>query len=432
VDRLIVLLDLVVGLPVLVVHLVAVAITHALRSYSASRLEDLTDRHGRPDRATRVQQIDEQTERATELLAVLTGLFLATFLGAMLGRSAQGHALDYFIAASLAFCTICHVVAGAIGRVHAETLIDSLWPIAEFIRVALSPLTFLTKKLEAILYGHTSNGSSASPRPPSVEVELNPGSRSEPALVDTELPDSTRAMLSSAIELASRDVANVMTPRASMVAMPASITVHDAARTFIETGLSRIPLYGEHRDDIVGILYGKDLLPFLVEAAGASNIPVRKLARPPLFVPETKNATELLDELRHQRVQMAIVLDEYGSVAGLVTLEDLLEHIVGPIDDEHDLQPRRKPIVHLGGPLYEIDGSVALEELNEALGFNLPTDGDFQTIGGLAQGSLGRIPSNGAHFEAGGGQFTVLEMADHSVRRLLVRIASATEPAARH
>lgn len=429
-DGLILVLILVVGLPVLAIHLLAVALTHALRSYSVSRLEALCEQRGRAQHATRIQLMDQPTERATELLAVLTGLFLAAFLGAMFGRSASGHSNDILIAIVLALCTICHLVAGAVGRAHAEALLDALWSPAEVVRLVLTPLTFLTGNLESLFYRGSGNGLARAPRPPSVEVELHPGSRHEPAIVETELPDTTREMLSSAISLATRDIASVMTPRASMVALPSSLNVHEAARTFVDTGLSRIPLYGEHRDDIVGILYAKDLFPFLIESTNEGLIPVRKLARPPLFIPETKNATELLDELRHQRVQMAIVLDEYGSVAGLVTLEDLLEHIVGSIDDEHDLQPLRKPIVHLGGPLYEVDGSLSIEELNEALGLDLPTDGDFQTLGGLAQGSLGRIPSSGAHFEATGAQFTVLEMADHSVKRLLVRLAGSTEPVA--
>jgi CBS domain containing-hemolysin-like protein len=135
-------------------------------------------------------------------------------------------------------------------------------------------------------------------------------------------------------------------------------------------------------------------------------------------VPETKNAAELLDELRQRRVQLAIVLDEYGTVAGLITLEDLLEEIVGPIDDEHDAPALSQPIVDLGGGRYEVDGSIDVEELNDRLHLGLPTDRDYQTVGGLAFDALGRVPEPGATFQSAGIDFTVLEVGDHAVRRL--------------
>jgi CBS domain containing-hemolysin-like protein len=182
--------------------------------------------------------------------------------------------------------------------------------------------------------------------------------------------------------------------------------------------LSRIPLYGEHRDDIVGVLYAKDLLPLLLDPVAAEKGSVRKLGRPPYLVPESKNAAELLDELRQRRVQVAIVLDEFGTVAGLITLEDLLEQIVGPIDDEHDAPLRSQPIVDLGAGQYEVDGSVDVDDLNDRLHLQLPTDGDYQTVGGLAFEALGRVPEPGATFQTAGIAFTVLEVGDHAVRRL--------------
>jgi CBS domain containing-hemolysin-like protein len=201
-----------------------------------------------------------------------------------------------------------------------------------------------------------------------------------------------------------------------------------AAQTFVKTGLSRIPLYGEHRDDIVGILYMKDLIPYLLDADGNQSFQARKIARVPFFVPETKVASQLLEELRHRRVQMAVVLDEFGSVAGLITLEDLLEAIVGPIDDEHDIPPPRDQLVALGDGVYEVDAAVALEELNDRLGLELPTDADFQSVGGLAFDALGRVPEHGATFQASGAEFTVLQVTDHAIRRLRIELKPTSLP----
>jgi CBS domain containing-hemolysin-like protein len=157
--------------------------------------------------------------------------------------------------------------------------------------------------------------------------------------------------------------------------------------------------------------------------------PVDPLARPPHFVPETKNATELLEELRQRRIQLAIVLDEYGSVAGLITLEDLLEEIVGPIDDEHDAPTPDDAVLDLGGGAFEVDAATSLEEINDRLDLQLPTQGDFQTLGGLAFDALGQVPDVGATFQRGGVLFTVLEVVDHAIRRVRIDLQPVTRSA---
>ena len=146
----------------------------------------------------------------------------------------------------------------------------------------------------------------------------------------------------------------------------------------------------------------------------------RDLVRPALFVPESKNAYDLLEEMRRQRRHFAIVLDEYGGVAGVVSLEDLLEELVGPIDDEHDIPPPADPVRELGGSRFEVDASLTLEELNERLDLDLPTDAEFQTIGGLVFHELGRLPAKGDSVNAFGVAFTVIEVSDHTIRRLLI------------
>jgi len=166
--------------------------------------------------------------------------------------------------------------------------------------------------------------------------------------------------------------------------LPATATALEAARVFADSGKSRVPVFGEHRDDIVGILYAKDLFPLLLNAGDPATVIPRKLAREPLFVPESKNAAELLEEFRDKRIQIAMIVDEYGAVAGLVTLEDLIEELVGPIDDEHDIPTPTDPVYHLSGSRYEVDATLPLEELNDRLHLHLPTDAEYTTVGGLA------------------------------------------------
>ncbi len=177
-----------------------------------------------------------------------------------------------------------------------------------------------------------------------------------PRTPTAELPDSTRALLEQVVALTRLDVSEIMTPRSAIISLPATVSARVAARIFRESGLSRIPIFGENRDDVLGILFAKDLFPPMAEAEDSDSIVPVKLIRPAYCVPESKNASDLLAELRGLRSQIAIVVDEYGGVAGLVTLEDLFEQLVGRIDDEHDPLTPDDPVVPLGGTRYEVDG----------------------------------------------------------------------------
>jgi len=148
----------------------------------------------------------------------------------------------------------------------------------------------------------------------------------------------------------------------------------------------------------------------------------RKLVRIAYFVPESKNANDLLSELRARRSQIAIVLDEYGGVAGLITLEDLFEQLVGPIDDEHDIPTPDDRIRAVGETKFEVDATVPLGQVNHRLRLHLPTDGKFQTVGGYAFNELGRLPNPGEMFQADGVQFTILEVVERSIRRVLMEL----------
>jgi CBS domain containing-hemolysin-like protein len=208
-----------------------------------------------------------------------------------------------------------------------------------------------------------------------------------------------------------------------IISLPSTVSAAEAATAFRRTGLSRVPIFEESRDDIVGILYAKDLFARMTDARTLRVISPRDLVRPALFVPESKNAYDLLEELRLERRHFAVVLDEYGSVAGLVTLEDLLEELVGSIDDEHDIPAPADPVRQLGGTRYDVDATLTLEELNLRLGVQLPTDGEFQTIGGLVFHELGRAPTKGDQVNAYGVVLTVADVSDHSIRRLVIDLS---------
>jgi CBS domain containing-hemolysin-like protein len=276
---------------------------------------------------------------------------------------------------------------------------------------AADGLNYLTERLAP--------GAELGARPASVEVEITPEAGESSEDVEAEMTPGTRALLQKAVELSRMDVSEVMIPYSEIISLPAGVSAAAASEAFRSTGRSRIPLFATSRDDIVGILIAKDLWSRMLACRDAESVVPADLVRTALRVPPSVNAFALIGELQKNRTQMAIVVDEYGGVAGLVTLEDLLEELVGPIEDEHDTAAARQdPLTHLGGTSYEVDAGLTVEELNEKLDLHLPTDEDFETVGGLALHALGRLPEAGATFRYTGIEFTVLDVRRRTIRRL--------------
>lgn len=222
-------------------------------------------------------------------------------------------------------------------------------------------------------------------------------------------------MIQGVLELGERVVREVMTPRRDLVAVPVTATLQEAVDLAVQHGHSRLPVMDGDLDRIVGILLVKDLLPALA-SGGAEGFDLRQLMREAVFVPDTKPVTDLLSELRARKVHMAVVIDEFGGTEGLVTLEDLLEEIVGEIDDEYDSpEPGFVPVAS-GAVL--IGGGVGIDEVNERLGLELPGE-DFETVGGYVFGELGRVPVAGDTIAlADGGELRVEAVRDRRVTRL--------------
>jgi CBS domain containing-hemolysin-like protein len=209
-----------------------------------------------------------------------------------------------------------------------------------------------------------------------------------------------------------------MVPRVEIVGLPADGTIEAAIDAIVAEGHSRIPVYEDSLDEIVGILYAKDLLPYLRDAA-AQRPTVRSLLRPPVFVPESMSIDDLLHELQRRKVHIAIVLDEYGGTAGLVTIEDLLEEIVGEIQDEYDTE--EPATVRLSETEARVDGLVSIEELAELfdIELDLVDDDEYDTVGGLIFHRLGAIPKPGDRIHIDGLSLTVETTDGRRVSKVL-------------
>jgi CBS domain containing-hemolysin-like protein len=201
-------------------------------------------------------------------------------------------------------------------------------------------------------------------------------------------------MIEGVIDLGDAYVSQIMTPRTDMHMIHVEAPWDQMLSEVIESGHTRIPVYDRTRDDIVGMLYSKDLLPELATGDPHSRTPLREIVRKPLFVPETKAVDDLLAMFQQLRTHIAVVLDEYGGVSGLVTIEDVLEEIVGEIDDEYDPESVAEIDV-VDDDTCEALGRAHIDEINAAMNLELPEDGDYDTIGGLVFSELGRVPQAG-------------------------------------
>lgn len=234
------------------------------------------------------------------------------------------------------------------------------------------------------------------------------------------IEDDEKAMIYSIFQFSDKVVRELMVPRIDMVALEADTTIQNALDTIITEGHSRIPIYEESIDKIVGLLYAKDLLKLWREGGPeSSQRPVREAMRPAYFVPESKRAGALLEELQTRKIHMAIVIDEYGGTAGLVTIEDLVEEIVGEIQDEYDPDEEAE-YQAITDSEYLFDGGIDLDDVNELMDVDLSTE-ESDTLGGYVFTALGRVPLAGERFESEGLEITVESIIGRRIRKVRVK-----------
>jgi CBS domain containing-hemolysin-like protein len=236
------------------------------------------------------------------------------------------------------------------------------------------------------------------------------------------LEEEEREMIENIIDLGETEAVEVMTPRTDLVSIDCGASIKLARELAIESGHSRIPVYEGNRDQIIGILHVKDLLHAKADAE-----PIRELVRKPHFVPETKDLSELLKELKERKIHIAIVLDEYGGTSGLITMEDILEEIVGEITDEFDDQSESTGIRQIDAHTIRVDAKVHIYDLNEKLGLHLPDDVGYETIGGFVFSTLGRVPEAGETFRHNGAEFKILEADPRRVNRVQITVSPSED-----
>ncbi len=311
----------------------------------------------------------------------------------------------------LIFCEITPKTAAVQNPMRwARMLVGPVRGAAWLLRPVVFSLSAITNSLVRLLGGQIKH---RGPFVTEEELRLLVTVGEEEGVLEEEETD----MINSIFEFADTTVREVMIPRIDMVTLPSTATVDEAVDVAMQGGFSRIPVYEESVgiDDIIGILYTKDMLRQLRE--GHNTRPIRELVRPAYFVPETKKLDDLLHEIRQRRVHMVIVVDEYGSVAGLVTIEDLVEEIVGDIQDEYD----REEVLYerVNENEYIFDAKISIEEFNEVMGTNLESE-YYDTLGGFLYDKLDKIPVAGDTITFEGLTYTVLATRGRRITKVSV------------
>jgi CBS domain containing-hemolysin-like protein len=408
------------------------ALRLALQDPSRSELEGWRRRRGGSDVDSEAPKVEWVLRRRlhlvtefafvrTTLSVAVTVIFVELFIGDV-DRLAEP--VDFLLAGLVSVFTLwisMSVIAGALANYLGTSLVMRALPILRFLDLLLGPLAAIT----AVMDESIRRLSGANLR------EDEAGERLRRSIEDTtlggELDESAAEMLENVVDFTSTEVGTVMTPRTEIEGIQFTDDLSGIRTIIIEAGHSRIPVYGEHLDDIKGILYVKDLVPYL--GTDATDFRLDRLLRQPIRVPETKPVQDLLRDFQRSEVHMAIVVDEYGGTSGLVTIEDVLEEIVGEIQDEHDTEEELPPaIARVDDDRWEMDARFQIYDLNELLETSIPEDDDFDTVAGFMLERLGRVPVVGEIVEAAGIRFEVLDAEPTRIERVIVtRLAPESE-----
>ncbi|NYF10959.1 CBS domain containing-hemolysin-like protein [Leifsonia sp. AK011] len=275
----------------------------------------------------------------------------------------------------------------SVGRAHARPIIRFAAPIVRAIRVSLGPLA-------AALVAIGNRVTPGRPRTASFSSEEQLLSMVDEATELEVIEEDDRELIHSIFEFSDTVVREVMVPRTDMVTIPGEASTDSAMTLFLSKGVSRIPVIGEDIDEVLGVLYLKDVTRVVFERTlDAATLTAASLARPAVFVPESQKADSLLRQLQLESTHLAMVVDEYGGIAGLVTLEDLIEELVGDISDEYDRDVVE--IDDLGGGRYRVSARLPIDELGDLFGIELEDD-EVDSAGGLLTKALGRLPDKGS------------------------------------
>ncbi|MFA5348065.1 MAG: hemolysin family protein [Methanoregula sp.] len=386
----------------------------ALISITRAKVRTLVN-EGRPG-SNAVAALKEKPDRL--LITILIGNNIVNITAASLATAIAISIFgDVGVGIATGFVVIVLLVFGEIGpKIYATRASDSfaltVAPVIFFLSRILSPVIWLVERVSP-RFGIGKETIEPSVTEEEIKEWIDVGKE------EGTIEQAEQDMLYSVLEFADTTAREIMTPRVDVIAMEDTVSFEEAIRVFNESGFSRIPIFHDQVDNITGILNVKDVFSAMVSHRKDSTI--KEVMYDPMFVPETKKIDDLLKELQVKRVQIAIVLDEYSSFVGIVTVEDILEEIVGDIMDEYDKE--EPEVQNISEGVYVVDAQMWVEDINEQMEINLPVDESYETIGGLIIDRLGHIPLHpGEKVEVNEGKITLVVMQMHGRRIVKAKI----------
>jgi len=424
----------------LIATLLFSTLSYALRIASRVRLEEALDSFRRSTELEAILGARFDLALTAAVLRLICTVVVILAAGWYITQESPGTSpLKVFAWTILLTVPALLIVSVAIPQAWAkyagEHILAMTWPLLRLVHFVLFPLIRILNVFDEIVR-RLAGVSIAEDADTAEAVEQEILSVVAEGTAEGTVDEEQKKMIEGVISFRDLQVGQIMTPRTEIIALDINTPVLEIRDKILKEGLSRVPVYEGTLDNIVGVLFAKDLLAFIGNPVGvgtgspSSGIDVRRIMRPPLFVPRTKPLRDLLREFRIQQVHMAIVLDEYGGTSGLVTTEDIIEQIVGDIADEYE-HPAVAEVRKLDERTMEVDARIHITELNRALSLSLPEDSDFQTLGGFVIATLGVIPPKGEVLTHEGVTITVLDAEPRRVKKLKLELpeASADEAA---
>jgi putative hemolysin len=401
-----------------------------LRTFSLVRLQEAFERAGGEDSDQRVEHLVENADKLAltcafyRLVFNLGGLLLLVALVSRLQE--RLHAVTYLLAFVIAlaiFSVFSLAIPDALAKYAGERVLSRTYRILIVFSILAAPIIYVLQFYDGFVRRLAGV--------PQATAEEQQEEKQEEFLEDLEqhrmegtVDAEEQEMIENVLELRERMADEIMTPRTDLIAVEANADLPTVLETIRRAGHSRLPVYQDNIDNIVGLIYAKDLLGEI--GKDPKEFGLRDRIREAYFVPETKSLRALLHEFQEQKLHIAVVLDEYGGTAGIVTLEDILEELVGEIADEYEKTPPES-VKKIDENTIEVDARMYVEDLNEEYSLDLPEDEDYDTVGGFIFSRLGYVPKAAEDFDYKNLKFTIVSAEPRRVKRVRIQIQKTVE-----
>jgi putative hemolysin len=397
----------------------------ALRTFSHAKLQDAfkntNKKENHEDLTVQLAEKAEELILTCWLYRLIFNMFILLLVVDVITTFRQSNTLiNYFLAfiiAMIIFSTFSLAVPHAWAKYAGEKVLCRTYRLLILFSITVSPFLYIFRLYDGFVR-RLAGIAETTPQEQQEEKQEEFLNGLEQHRTEGVLDEEQQEMIENVLELSSSTADEIMTPRTDIVAVEVNSDLQMVLDTINEAGHTRVPVYEDNIDNIVGLIYAKDLLTEI--GKDPAEFKLRDKIRNAYFVPETKKLRALLHEFQNQKLHIAVVLDEYGGTAGIVTLEDILEELVGEITDEYEETPP-EPIRKIDQNTFEADARISVDDLNDECELDLPEDEDYETIGGFIFSRLGYIPKTGESFDYENLKFTIASAETRKIKRIQIQ-----------